>query len=79
MRLSDIAKLAQGATGANPIGIAAEAVVLLGRIADAVEQIAAQGVPPEVCSSCEEAGRWMCPEHGERSLKARIEERNSRG
>lgn len=63
MKLSDIAKLAQGATGANPIGIAAEAVVLLGRIADAVEQIAAQGAPPVVCRTFEDAGTLQCPEH----------------
>ena len=62
MKLSDVAKLAQGATGANPIGIAAEAVVLLGRIADALETLAAESAARQaeraaVCSLCEQAGR----------------------
>ena len=41
MKLADIAKLAQDATGATPIGLAAEAVSQLARIANGIEKIAA--------------------------------------
>ena len=70
MKLADIAKLAQNATGATPIGLAAEAVSQLARIADAVQTIATHmtrddnPMHTDVCASCMDVGTVLCSVHG---------------